>query len=65
MKEADQIISALNTLSLDTDELAKAIASVHPTLQQDFMRVCMKFIKVEAEKTEDQYDPFATKQQSK
>jgi len=50
-KAAKQISDAVNAMSLDSKVVAELLAHTHPTLQQDFMRVCLSFIKVMSEKT--------------
>lgn len=50
-KAAHQLIDAVNSISLNSKEVAELLAREHPTLQQDFMRVCLSYIKVMSEKT--------------
>ena len=41
----------VNDCSFEDDALAVKMASNHPTLQQNFMRMCVKFIKEMAQKS--------------
>ena len=54
-KAANQILQSINTFA-DFKKIAKLIANDHPTLQQSFMRLAMEFIRIESDKTENQYD---------
>jgi len=47
----DVVDDMVNDCSFRDDELAEKMANNHPTLQQSFMRMCLKFIKKMAEKT--------------
>ena len=54
-KAVNQILQSINTFA-DFKKIAKLIANDHPTLQQSFMRLAMEFIRIESDKTENQYD---------
>ena len=54
-KTVNQILQSINTFA-DFKKIAKLIANDHPTLQQSFMRLAMEFIRIESDKTENQYD---------
>ena len=54
-KAANQILQSINIFA-DFKKIAKLIASDHSTLQQSFMRLAMEFIRIESDKTENQYD---------
>ena len=54
-KAANQILQSINTFA-DFKKIANLIANDHPTLQQSFMRLAMEFIRIESDKTENQYD---------
>lgn len=41
----------INDCSLDEEYVAMKLSQTHPTLQQNFMRICREFIKKMAEKT--------------
>lgn len=48
---ARQFVSDMvNDCGFEDDELAKAMANQHPTLQQNFMRFVVKFLRLMAEK---------------
>lgn len=49
--EAAAISDWVNNFGFPDDEIAKKMATDHPTLQQSFMRLCLKFIKEMSEKT--------------
>ena len=49
-EKGQQIIDAINSFG-SVEPIAEFIANAHPTLQQTFMRLCLKFIKLESEKT--------------
>lgn len=49
--KARNISDIINDCSLDEAYIAKKLANEHPTLQQNFMRICRNFIKMMAEKT--------------
>ena len=40
----------VNDCGFEDDELAKAMANQHPTLQQNFMRFVVKFLRLMADK---------------
>jgi hypothetical protein len=40
----------INDFGFQSDELAKCMANNHPTLQQTYMRQCMKFIELMSKK---------------
>jgi len=50
-KATQQITSAINFMGLRPEEIATQISNDHPTLQQDFMRICLSYIRVMSEKT--------------
>jgi hypothetical protein len=47
---ADSISDFTNSFNFPDDLVAKKMANGHCTLQQSFMRLCMKFIKIMSEK---------------
>ena len=47
----DAIDSMINDFGFDEKEIAQKLANNHNTLQQSFMRLCMRFIERMAEKT--------------
>lgn len=47
---ASVLIDMVNDTSFNHKELAKKMANNHPTLQQNFMRLCLSFIKEMASK---------------
>ena len=47
----DIVDDMVNDCGFQDTELAEKMANNHPTLQQNFMRMCAKFIKCMAEKT--------------
>ena len=49
--KARNISDIINDCLLDEAYVAKRLADEHPTLQQNFMRICRNFIKMMAEKT--------------
>jgi hypothetical protein len=49
-KDADTIDDILNNMSFKSEQVAKLLANMHPTLQQKFMRLCVEFIHEEATK---------------
>ena len=51
----EQISDAINTLTLNPKELSEYLAHDHKTLQQNFMDICIEFIK-ECAKEEHSYD---------
>lgn len=53
-KCAQQILDAINYISYNSTTVAKCLASGHPTLQQDFMRIVLAYIKEMA--TKNNYD---------
>ena len=59
-KAVNQILQSINTFAdfkkTDFKKIANLIANDHPTLQQSFMRLAMEFIRIESDKTENQYD---------
>jgi len=57
LRELDEVLSAvedyINTFNTDKiRELGRRLARIHPTLQQNFMRLVIAFIEAEAEKYE-------------
>jgi hypothetical protein len=49
-KDAKAIVDLLNNMSFKEEEVGKAIAHDHRTIQQKFMRLCISFIYEQAEK---------------
>lgn len=47
----DMVSEMINDCSFEDDELAEKMANEHPTLQQNFMRLCRKFIVRMSKKT--------------
>jgi hypothetical protein len=45
-----KISNVLNNMAFRAKETAQMLANEHPTLQQSFMRLCIAFIKIQAEK---------------
>lgn len=54
-KVGEQISDAINTLTLNPKEVAEYLAHDHKALQQNFMDICIEFIK-ECAKEEHDYD---------
>lgn len=48
---AEAVSDMVNDTSFNADALAEKMSNDHPTLQQNFMRMCVKFIKKMAEKS--------------
>ncbi len=55
-KIADKISDAINVLGSFEQEAAEELANDHPTLQQTFMRLCLRYIKVQSEKDLERTD---------
>ena len=47
------LMRTVNSLGLPTEEIAQRLTRQHRTLQQSFMRLCVDFIKAEAENSFD------------
>lgn len=47
----DFVSNMVNDFGFEDDELAEKMANEHPTLQQNFMRLCRKFIVKMSQKT--------------
>ena len=51
VEEVQKIEDIVNTAGLkELEDIGRKLANIHPTLQQNFMRVVVGFIKAEAEK---------------
>ena len=48
---AEFVERMVNDYDFGEEEVAERMAHTHPTLQQSFMRLCMRFVKLMSEKT--------------
>lgn len=55
------LMRTVNSLGLPTKEIAQRLIRQHRTLQQCFMRLCVEFIKAEAENSFDARNEQAVK----
>ena len=55
-KAADDVAQMVNPLDFDADEFANAMRREHPTLQQNFTRLCVAWIKRCAKDPETAFD---------
>lgn len=48
---AETIERSINTMSISPKQVAKELATMHPTLQQTFMNIAVQFIREMSQKT--------------